>query len=285
VSDYNPSSFNDSKPPALRFCSQQDAFDFADRCIEDGNRILEAGDVNFIEAYNEHRAHLVIRFRSEFSARERDLVFCAVPFETKPGQWFRITPVAHNDGGASDAYRSKRGVGGIAKLIQIPNGAITSLVWAEPTKERQDFGGQILAPFSGNNVLEAGQIIANGKVGILRSHLAVGNGRGVADLIENGAKGEKCLKSKVITCCRNAPRKLDLVRLVNSIGVRLDNNSVWTTVDKPRKASFEICDVFLCAGKPAFGAIKMIGTGQRYGSRKIKSNQKKGISARARQSD
>jgi hypothetical protein len=270
--------FDESEPAAFPFGSAQDSFNLADRCVEHGRRWKDTDDVDFVKAYNEMRAYIVARVNTTFAASKCDLIFRAIPFRVKAFQRFRFLKVVNGHRCTNYADGSKGSMSGIAKLVESPKGFIPSLVWAEPAKKRQDFIGQIFAPASFDDILKSHNIVPKRKVGVFHPWHASCHRRGVTSLIENGAKCEQSLKSKIIAGGGDALSKFDLVRLVDSIGVRLDKSLIWLTIFEPTKVAFEVLNVFLCAGEPALGTVERIDTGKCHGRQKARSDKRPGVS-------
>jgi hypothetical protein len=269
---------DESESAAFPFGSAQDTFDLADRCVEHGRRWMDTNEVDFVKAYNELRAYIVATVSAPFAAGKYDLIFRAIPFRVKNFQRFRFLKVVNGHRYIDYTNGRKGSMGGIAKLVESPKGSIPSLVWAEPTKKRQDFIGQIAASASFDDILKSRNIVPKRKVGVFRPWHASRHRCSVTSLIENGAKCEQSLKSKIIAGGGNALSKFDLVRLVDSIGVRLDKSLIWLTVFEPTKVAFEVLNVFLCAGEPALGTVERIDTGKCHGRQKARSDKRPGVS-------
>jgi hypothetical protein len=269
---------DESKPAAFPFGSAQDSFDLADRCVEYGRRWMDTNDVDFVKAYNELRAYIVARVSASFAAGKCDLIFRAIPFRVKAFERFRFLKVVNDHRCANYTDGRKGSMSGIAKFVESPKGLIPSLVWAEPAKKRQDFSGQIAATASFDDILKSSNIVPKRKVGVFRSWHVSCHRRGVTSLIENGAKCEQSLKSKIIAGGGNTLSKFDLVRLVDSIGIRLDKSLIWLTVFEPPKVAFEVLNVSLCADEPALRTVERIDTGKYHGRQKTRSDERPRIS-------
>ena len=70
-------SFCEPETARLRFDSDQDALDFASKCVKDSKRLLGVSAFDFGQRYQESEIELRIAVRSRTDGKQFHLVFCA----------------------------------------------------------------------------------------------------------------------------------------------------------------------------------------------------------------
>lgn len=245
---------NESELAAERSRIVQDAINHAHHLVSDANDWLARNTLNALDRYRNGEVCLVIKL-NDLSGRspvECDLVFFTVPSNPvsfREGLWNSATdssaPPCHELARDADGHEGKV-LAGVTKLIQSPEGVISSFVRLERSKERADFRGQILAA--------AGQIVppsffgrTERKLGGLEASIPAGLGGSVTGLVEDRAQVVGGIKEDVGKIGRQPARKLDFVKIVYAIDIFLDSMGPRLRIDKLIDFGVQIVDVMLCA--------------------------------------
>ncbi len=133
--------------------------------------------------------------------------------------------------------------------VECPEEVVPSSVWLERAKERQNILGKILAsPLEG--ILEFGSAPCK-REECLGVRLASGMSNGIRSLIESGPEVVSGIGSNIGERPWQWPSEFNLVELISSIRVGLNNTGVWFGIQKGLEFPLKINDVFLAAIEPA----------------------------------
>jgi hypothetical protein len=131
-------------------------------------------------------------------------------------------------------------------LIECPDKVIASFVRIERAKERHDVRRDILAS-SFDASFKSDQIISNGEVGGFGIDLSVRDSRCESGLSEPRSEPFDNFVGEIGQTVRQGLCELDLVKLIDSIRVGLDDPCVWLVFEKPLDPGIEVTNVALCA--------------------------------------
>src|SRR5438128_5590856 len=127
-------------PARLSFGSQQDALDYAVKCVEDSLNWLADHDVNLAKRYERGDCHVVTELSSRFYPQNLHLVLCAVPpRDINVGRTAQLEVIDGEFSGVRGHRANKAMFVGITKLVQGPQHIIPSAIWLERFHEREDF--------------------------------------------------------------------------------------------------------------------------------------------------
>ncbi len=231
----------------LCFDSGDDALDHACKCVEDGNRWLAAHNLDIAHRYEEGDLDIVLNVHTRLDAHELHLVFRAIPprHADAPGTADLKTinvRVAHRHG---DGLKDLMFIG-VTQLVQGPEQIIPSLVWLERPQQRQDFVRNVLAPAL-DHVFEVRSGISKREGGLDSLTPDGGHGRGVAGTVQRSAQVDHGIGSDVGQCDWHGLHELDLVNLLSSVRVRLNDSGVWVCTEKGSNLPVKIASVMLGA--------------------------------------
>jgi len=159
---------------------------------------------------------------------------------------------------------------GVTELIQGPEGVIPSFVWVEAPKQRQDFRWQILAAATANYRVESGKIVPEGELSTFRIDFSSRDGARVTRLVENCAEIISGVENYAGEIGWKPPRELDLVKVLTSYEILLNNFGPWLVIHKLIDFGIEIVDVMLCAQDREARA----GKGVAYGCQSVRSDKR-----------
>jgi hypothetical protein len=139
---------------ALRFGSHQDALDYASKVVENSKDWLARKNSYVAESYKRGEFEIVIELSTGVFAGNYHLIFTAIPCGVVPeGEVEGNSSISggcnlkaeHADLHASSPQRNQNGVlVDVAKLVETPQGVVTSFVRFEPAKQRCDLTWNIL---------------------------------------------------------------------------------------------------------------------------------------------
>jgi hypothetical protein len=137
---------------------------------------------------------------------------------------------------------------GVTELVQGPEGVIPSLVWLEPPKYRSDFRRQIPTnvPRTVDVVVEVGQRVGEGKVGLFELNVPTRDRGGVAGLVEGGSEVAGNIEQNAGKHLGQLSRELDLVNMLSRLRIFINDMGPRVTIDKVIDQHIEILDVLLC---------------------------------------
>lgn len=241
---------------ALCFRTEQDASDFARRSVEESNRRYAAADPSILKAYVEGRADIVVPWFPNFTSSKYDLIFSAVVDGVDSINFSQSGPVTDFNVGAPDRHRDQGHMVRITKLVQGPEGVISSLVRLETSKERHDFVREVFgSPF--DTRFQSTEIVGDGEVCEFGVDLPSRDCTSVGRLIEDRSKSLKRLDSQMSPGFGEPLGKFEFENLVGLI-VRIDlrDQFVWLFLEKDHNLPIKFGNVFVASRELLFGTAK-----------------------------
>jgi hypothetical protein len=254
--DFRVEALDKADAPRLRFNSQNDALDFAGHCVENGNRWLVAHDIHFSKRYEEGEIDIVLELTIWADATKYHLVLFAIPprYRQSAGGQKATTEIHSSD---SHLCGQETVLASVTKLVECPDKVIPSFVRIERAKERYDIRRDILAS-SFNASFKSDHIVCDGEVGGLGVNLPIRDGCYESGLIEARSEPFDNFIGEIRQTVWQGLCELNLVKLVDSIRVGLDDPCVWLVFEKPLDPGIEITNVALCARDASLGASEPI---------------------------
>jgi hypothetical protein len=252
TADCGVGALDKADAPRLRFNSQNDALDFASHCVENGNRWLATHDIHFSKRYEEGEIDLVLELTIGADATKYHLVLFAIPpwDRQSAGRQEATTKIHPSD---SHFCGQKTVLASVTKLIECPDKVIASFVRIERAKERYDVRRDILAS-SFDASFKSDYIVCDREVGGFGVNLPVCDGCYESGLIEPRSEPFDNFIGEIRQTVWQGLCELNLVKLVDSIRIGLDDPCVWLVIEKPLDPGIEITNVALCARDAPLGA-------------------------------
>jgi hypothetical protein len=227
-------SGDESESARLRLDSANDTLNFASHGIKRANDLLAAQSIDVAECYLDGQIHLILKCFRSSNAEVFDLVFRRVP-----------AAISHLDAACLDvgmAHRYLIGQGycrnwdehamrvGISYTVKTPEKEIPSLVWAERSQERSDFRRVPSQTTAVQPTFDSGAVFSEGEPSVIRGAA----GDQYSGRIDGMIQGVAEIASGVLDDCSEPPGdwcNAELVHIIASVRVMLDNGGVWFTVD------------------------------------------------------
>ena len=238
------SSLEQTDAPRLRFDSHEAALNFATHGVENANRWLTAHASNIADHYENLNLEVVVRCRSMRDAHDFHLIFRCVPCggDAKAADIAHKATDHHVASGHADRDNDFVFVG-ITKLVYRPENNIPSLVWLKRHHDIKDFFRQVFgAPFY--SVLNFSSILTEREMGVL-TRLTGSKGNRVSSLVEGGAQSIENIRGDPRETYWQGLSELDLMGILSSLSVRLNDSGVWITVDENGNLPFKILNTSL----------------------------------------
>jgi hypothetical protein len=127
--------FQDPDSSGLRFDSHDDALNFINKLVQDGNNFLAVKKLNFVERYKKGGLKIHIEVTTIGDPSKYHLVFSAIPSRCGPDVNSQSKPAGLNES-VSGYYRPEDSVLiSAAKTVQCPQEIVPSFVWLQLTND------------------------------------------------------------------------------------------------------------------------------------------------------
>lgn len=247
TSKYTDLSTEDADAPGLRFKSQDDAFDFARKCVEESRSFLASSGVGgFSERYERGELELVLSLRSKRSPSKYRLTFRAIPFGRSEPLCDAVSvdfPLKSSDVDSNGGHNFV--LGPVAHAVHGPEHVIPSMVWLEAQHQVEDCCGDVAG-----STKTASPTVCDDSLGTKRE-MGVGTaftGRtcnAVSGVIKAAAKIDNHIKCDEGDANWHRLNEFDLVDVLPAINAELSKWLAWATINVGSDSLLEICDVSL----------------------------------------
>jgi hypothetical protein len=243
------------KSAALRFCSHQDALDFASDGIEKRNRRLALNNFfGMVDNYIVGDLYVRAALRRLGGPKDYDLVLASGvhPSNGKGGR-FDAASWDSNRGSTKPYGNQQRMFLNACEVIQSPNGVIPSFVWLEPFKDRADFRGDILQAFEPiGKIDEVCDDRKEGEVSVLSSPALDRNSE--SHLIEGCPQIVNGIEHYAGNIVGEGFSETEFMQVVASLRI-LFYNVGWLLIrGAALDGGIQVCDMVICAAENAFRA-------------------------------
>lgn len=235
-------------PERLRFNSQQDALDFASKCVQDSHRWLVRHDDGVAERYVKGVVDVAIRIRAIAEKSQYDLVVSAVPSPLVYTVIPRISRVIKTCTADSPCHWDESAVlvliadpvEGIKKRI-----ASTVAVRPEAFNERHKCLGDVFAPISNALFQFSGILTEWERCGL---GIRMRGDRGSVDrVIEDGAQIDRSVADYVREVLRQGASHPHTAKvLAGALRIWLDRRTTWVGLVEGADLFFQVSDVMVC---------------------------------------
>jgi hypothetical protein len=229
---------------SLRFDSQQDALDYIDQAVKESNDWLKFENVGTLKSYIEGHCEIVLRINTR--SEQFDLIVFRIP--NRSGRTLGSAAddiesdllVAYQDGRIKSMFVP------ITKVVESPQGIISSLVRIEPSNARLDVFGQRFALTE--RFFEECFSVPNREapVPVARLMNASANTTSVNGMIKHSAEIGNGVSYGDRERFRDGFDQPTFVDFVSRLRICLDNYFVRTFCVEPADLGFEVIDVMLC---------------------------------------
>ena len=238
---------DNAEATGLRFYSQQDALDFATKCVEDSKHWLSVHNLDVVKRYKQAELEIVVELLSAGSnSKKLHLIFCSVP-DVRMGHAEVPADTMNTDVIASDSSTNRDDHFVLvcnAYFVECPEEIIASSVRLETAKERLDLWRDIFAPTE--NLGHPVQSWSKRESGVLGVLVPGSDGNCVPSVIESISEVLHQVRSDIANGSWKKLSQLDLVNLMSGfVRVRLDNCCVWIDSREIDNPPFKIGKVFL----------------------------------------
>jgi hypothetical protein len=261
-----------AKAAALRFGSQQDAFDYIAHSKQNMARLGITENVKPFDGYAEGKLECRVCFFARGSNCQYQFLFKRAPYEIAAIWAHDLTyqdslnfSSREEGNGLANAGRNEGAVFlGVTEVVNSPEGVVPSFVWVTPPKECSDLRRQVSADVSGaiNIVVQIGETVCEGEIGLPRIFLPASNRGGVTGLVEHGPQIVGCIEKNTGKHMWEVESKLNFVDVVSRIRIFIDNVGPRLAFDKFVNQRIEITDVMLCPNESKTRAVEQICHGQ-----------------------
>lgn len=255
----------------LSLSDESDPLGFSLRCEDDSLNLIR----EFSQGWNDWRAGQSLDFAERYSKGEVDLIaeltawsnytiyhliFFTVPNHIRNrGRIRRIgtTPQDHAFACGRKKSVSNRFKQTVEALppdaVECNEQIVPSWIRLERAKQRHDIRREILAS-SAYGTLELSGIVRNGEVNEIRTRCPAQDRNSICSLIEGGTQCFQGFVGNVSEPIGESPPDLDLVRLAESVRVRLNHANIGLFFKIPLESGIECTDVLLCPAETALWA-------------------------------
>lgn len=237
-----------SNPLGLRFNSQKDAFNFADKCVENARNWLASNHLNVAKRYSEGDVDLVAHFRPEPNSQKFNLIFRRVPAMITDMRRPDDLASVHKEVGRYTCRtdRDKYAMSfGVPYFVEGPEKVIPSLVWAEPFYDlpdcRADFPKRPEFTFKVSRCVGERELCG---FGIAATDGDTTRVDAVIKAIPEVADSVLCDGGQLPWEFGSKP---DLVNLLSGVSVIVDHCGIWLRLEECGAFRLEVFDVIPCA--------------------------------------
>ena len=256
------------QPDALGLCfgRENDPLDLFSQFPQHGNNWRTGKHpLDFAKRYSEGEINLVAELASRTDNSIYHLVFFAIPNHCGNGGWIRRVGATSRNEALSGSRKKSASDWCQPSMEALPPDAVEanekvvpSWIRLERAKQRHDLRREVFAS-SAYGVLELGGVIRYGELNKIEPLMLKTDRDSIGGLIQRGAKRFQRFVGNVSRPIGKLPPEFDLVRLANTIRVRLNHANVGLFFEKPLESGIECTDVVLCPAEPALRAIERAG--------------------------
>ena len=252
-------SYCDTDPSRLCFESIDSSANFGAEPVQNNDGRVTVYKRGFVERYKNLDLEIIVHLSVPSVACNYDLVFCAVP--GKSIAWYPKVTAAdlsdmHIDGTRSPCHWSEQPMLiGVGYRVQCNEDLVSSLVWLERAKQRENLIWEILGP-PANRVFEVIGSTGEGEDSVSRVDLASGNSNGVACVVESVSQIVCGIGNDARAFEGDWLRKLQLLNLIAGSRIYLNNHSATFVSEEVLFQGVQFLGVSLCPSDFVAGAIE-----------------------------
>jgi hypothetical protein len=260
----------------LRFCSNDDALNCADKCLKRANRRLVRENRHVTEHYVEAELEIRIKCSPGFNASDYDLVFSFIPSGWRPEWEIHSSPAFLGRleyAGPGELHRPSRRPNrennrvfvAYTELVQSPKAALPSFVRLEFPKKVTDLTGDVLTP-TANSIFNVFCRFSEREGRFLQPWLLRNESSRVSGLIKGGPKVVDSISGEVPDFVGHFLEELEFMKLCRFIRVHLNDSGVWLALEESCTLSVHVTEMALCVRDSAFWAVEGVIRGICHGA-------------------
>jgi hypothetical protein len=234
----------------LRFDTAHDAVNFGTDSAKRANDWLAANNVNVAERYIKGDIHVVLKLRAVPNSEIFDLVFRRVPTAVThfhpPGDPLPIQTHGLPPQGSSAEWDDYAMRVGIPYAVECDQRVISSGVWLEAAQDRVDFRRDIFKFPSGEFTVQVNGIIGEGESSFFGIDAAKTDGGCVDGMIKSIPQIRCGILADAPQFGGELGSQPDLVNVLSTLGIKIDNASVWPVMKKDTNLAIQIINVVPC---------------------------------------
>jgi len=133
----------------------------------------------------------------------------------------------------------------VSEAIHTKEGVVSSLVWLEPFKDRDDLGGEIFFK-AFDSFRPSRLVIREGKACEVPGLSPMPNGNRVSHMVERGAEIVYSIEKDAGEIVRKTLIKTKFLDVLAGIRILIDKMGVWLVNTESFDTGFQICDMVIC---------------------------------------